>query len=1523
MASIELALIIAIALAAPSPGSIILGCAWDDDASGALHRPATLTSSLDGHLIDPGLGTDAQIIENIGQAVDANGALYLRGRGASVIFHADRITVIMESGEALSDRPMYDVVFDGSNPVAPEGVDPTGTRYSYFLGNDSARWVSGARGFAGVRYTGLWDGIDLVYRLVGATLKYDLNVAPHADPSSIRMRYSGAEGIHIDEGTGALAISLRSGICRDDGPLSFQQGPSGLAPVESRFVLRDPWTVGFEVDGYDPSRELVIDPRLIFSTYLGADGNDGAADCHLGPDGDVYVLVCTSSSSFPTTIDGFDVAHNGGYDIAVSRLSSNGSRLVYSTYIGGSQDDNNPYGMTPSIYAAFGGIWVDGSGAVFVTGHTRSSDFPTTVGAYDRSINGQYDGFVLKLAPAGDRLEFSTFLGGLANDYPIDICADSTGRPIVSGYTEGTFPTTPGAFDTTFNGGVDGFVTRLSGQGDSLNLSTMLGGSGEDYGYSITVDGSDRTYVVGYTQGAGFPTATGAYDASFNGNYDIFALKLDADWQSLEYGTFIGSSGGDYADDVVVDAQGRAYICGVADGNGYPTVTGCYDTSWNGDLDGIVLRLDETGSSLQKSTFYGSSAVDRVYSVRLAANDDVVLAGWTTGSPPTTPDAYSSTNNGAEDAFIVRFDSNLTTLEYGSLFGSTTTDTGWTIAIDEKEDDIVLVGTTLGDDFPTTSGAYDTTYNGGSYADVFILKLGVVSPPSWRSLPTLAAVEDVPLAYNFSENVTDIDTLPARLSITSTSNYVIAAHGLDVTFLFPNGVTAASVPLTLYDEFESAQAIVNFTIEPVNDPPRCTVPTRHTLTEDVPYTIEFGAYVTDVDNARDELRLDISSPYASATGLNLILTYPEGLRTDVLFVNVSDGNLSTEIRLEITVMPVDDPPVVLAIPPFVAVEDRDSVLNVTPYLADVDTPLVDLTIMVLDMNCTVRGKELHFLFHLPVEGLEVVLEVADAHSRVTATLLVNATPVNDPPVVGAVPPQLVEEGEPSSIDLSPYIMDEDTPEFALVLSCQSPFFVEAEGLNLILFYDAWVPEHTIEFSVFDGIAQANGTLTVQVQAVNDPPVILGIGTLEPPIVVAIREGEERWFSIRVMDEDSMSFRYTISSSWHGITTFLNGSLRVLAVQADVGGHDINLTVDDMAGGMTTLQFSVVVSNVDDPPTAPIITSPLNHTTVEEGTNVTFRIDVYDPDMSLGQVLTVTWVSNVSGLLMTRTSDGNLSFTTDALPIGDHRIDVTVTDGTHVRTVWLELSVIEKYVPPPPPPEEPSFFTQPAGIAAVVLVIVLVVIGVLLGVSWTRRRLAEREVEEEERARAEAERQRQSESGVEITMGGDLAQLSRDLGDMVTKLEAQRAAEASVAATTAPSPPLEPVLTMPTVEDEADRERTREMREVMRALTQLPQGLPTSLAGWDMAELARTIVDGEKRTAADGTPLVLIKGRWYCADRSNVGTFAREWKEPAPAPGGPLTDVERARKMERLETALLEGKITEETYRELKAKYEKG
>jgi len=341
----------------------------------------------------------------------------------------------------------------------------------------------------------------------------------------------------------------------------------------------------------------------------------------------------------------------------------------------------------------------------------------------------------------------------------------------------------------------------------------------------------------------------------------------------------------------------------------------------------------------------------------------------------------------------------------------------------------------------------------------------------------------------------------------------------------------------------------------------------------------------------------------------------------------------------------------------------------------------------------------------------------------------------------------------------------------------------------------------------------------------------------------------------------------------------------------------------------------------------VLVLPQNHTIVEEGTNITFSVDVLDPDTALGQVLTVTWVSNVSGLIRTLTSDHALMFVTDQLPVGTHRVTVTVTDGHYVREAWLELTVTAKYVPPPPRPEEPSLLIGTTGIAIIVLVIVLVVVGVVLAVVMGRRRGAE-EAEEERASATMAAKPSPEPVTAPITMEGDLRALGASMGDMAAQLEATRAQEARTAAAlpAGPAPVLEAVPAPLSEVDEADRERTREVREVMRALTQLPQGLPTTLWGWDMNELARTVVDSERRTVPDGTQLVKIKGRWYNADRTNVGVFMREWKEPeAPAPPrtGPMTADERKRKLDQLETALLDGKISEPTYRELKRKYEGG
>jgi hypothetical protein len=1473
---------------------------------------------------DPMRCTGAQIIENVGQADIGGGTLYLLGEEASVIFRADRITVVLGRAAAAGGilPCSYDVVFEGARPVVPEGIDPTGTTYNYFLGDDPSLWTTGVRGFAGARYAGLWDGIDLVYRLAGGELKYDALVAPGACPDQIRMRYSGVDAVRLEGATGALSVETAAGTCTDGMPASFQQGPSGPVPVESGFELLDPWTVGFAVGRYDRSSPLVIDPQLVFSTYLGTGAIDYGESCALGPGGDLWIQGATNGDGFPLQDPLYDKL-SGGTDVFVSRLSSDGEDLLYSTYIGGSENDNGQTGFSlPN--SMLGAICVDDSGAVYVTGHTMSADFPITPGAMDSTFTSSYDGFVLKLSPEGDALEFSTFIG--SNDvYPTDICLDSAGNPVICGFTSDAFPTTAGAYDTTYDAALDVFVAKLDASGDTLLCSSYLGDYYNEYACALALGPEDAIYVAGYANDW-FPTTAGAYDRTYGGAVDMFVAKFDSNLSSLAYSTYIGTSSLDKTTDLAVDGRGRAYVLGFTKGHDFPVVAGCYDTSYHGMEDVVVLRLSANGSRLERSTFYGAANNDEAFGLGFAPDGDVYVGGHGyEHDVPTTPDAYDQSHNGGWDLFLARFDAELTALEFGSMYGSTDSERAWDLAIDQGEGTIFLVGDTDDASLPTTTWAYDRSYNG--VTDTFAMKFGVLLPPRWGALDPLAAEEDVPLVHDFSSSVVDPDTRREHLSIASTSSFFLEADGLNVTFLFPEGVTEAIVPLTVYDGFSSADALVNFTVLAVNDPPVCIIPTRLTAMEDVPHIIEFGPYVTDPDNTTDELSLIVSSPCATIEGLNLTVTYPEGILSDVLWVNVTDGLLATEVRLEISVTPVDDPPTVLPLPEFVAVEDADSVFNVTPFLRDVDTPTEHLSITVRDANCTVVGADLHFLFHRPATGLVVPLEVADRHATVTATLHVTVTPVNDPPVVRGLPPQPLNEDEPATVDLSECIEDEDTPRGELVLECTDPHLVHLiEGLNLTLLFTEWVPEQTITFSVFDGSARTNGSLDVQVQAVNDPPVILTVGGLPPPVTISIDAGTELYLQVLVSDEDSTAFRYTVSSKWSGIMALPNGTIRLVAASGAVGDHTATLSVDDMSGGNTSVPLTIHVLDVNDPPTMPILVLPQNHTIVEEGTNVTFSVDVTDPDVALGQVLTVSWVSNVSGLIGTLTSEGALRFATDRLPVGTHRITVTVTDGEYTSEAWLELTVTPKHVQPPQGPGGPSSLAGTTGIAAAAIIAVLAVVGVVLLAVTRRRRGADAGEERASALMATAPAPPPTLEPVTapIKMEGDLAAEGRRPTDVVSQLEAVRAAEARAAAAM-PAPALEAAPLPVTKEDEADRERTREIREMMRSLTQLPQGLPTTLWGWDMAELARATVDGPKRTASDGTGLVGIKGRWYNADRTNVGVFMREWKEPEETPQrpGPMTVDERQGKLERLEAGLLEGKISEQTYRELKRKYEGG
>ncbi len=792
-------------------------------------------------------------------------------------------------------------------------------------------------------------------------------------------------------------------------------------------------------------------------------------------------------------------------------------------------------------------------------------------------------------------------------------------------------------------------------------------------------------------------------------------------------------------------------------------------------------------------------------------------------------------------------------------------------------------------------------------------------PPEWSSVPSLNAVEDVPFLYDFSGNVSDIDNLLDDLMITANSPFVTKISGLEVTFEFPNGVLQATVPLVLSDRANQVGQDVNFTIEPVNDPPFQVLPDTIQATEDVPLTIDISAYVWDIDNTSEDLSLMTEDPYATIDQMNLTVIFPEGITSHILWLNITDGLKQTQGQISFVIQPVDNPPIIRPLGNFTAIEDQNSVFDIGPYVYDVDTPVDELLARVWEPNCTVWGLELHFMFPVGGRTYTIFIEVVDAKNRVMTSLIVNVENVNDPPMVGGVSPKLFTEDEARTVDLSLYLSDEDHVLEDLVLYCDHHAVVSIDDFNITFLFTTWETQQTINFSVTDGIGWANGSFEAQVEMVNDPPSIIGISDLDVPYTVILSEGTEKWFEVYVEDEDDTVFTYEFTSTWNGFMVFANGSIRITATYNDIGEHVVTLIVDDRNGEVTSEDISINVLNVNDPPSAPIISSPHNHTIIEEGENVTFSVDLDDPDIiQVGQVLSVVWISNISGKLNELATGDPLEFTMNTLAIGIHRIDVTITDGEYVRTAWFEITVIEKYVPPPDNDDdgEVNLLTEPGSIAVIAVVFLVVLVSVVLFINSRRGRIEEGDVEPIPGA---------DHLSVDVMdePAQDLASLSSELDKIATELEEQRDVGR---VTSEPLPELE-TLAIPLAaqsveysEDEmAERAHTTEVREVMKVLTQLPRGLPTSLGAWDLTDLASAIVDGERKTAPDGAELVLITNKWYEASYKNPGTFLKEWKEGLDFETEP--GIDKARKLDLLEVRLMEGKISEETYNRLRVKYE--
>ena len=601
-------------------------------------------------------------------------------------------------------------------------------RINYLIGNDRSKWRRNVRTYGTVVYRNLWPGTDLRFEGGKGRLKYELVLAPGARVSQVRLAYRGARSLSLDR-SGNLAIHTALGTLKDTRPSSYQVRNGKRVRIPSRFVLGQGASYGFALGTYDRRQPLVIDPGLVYSTYLGGPGDDTGDAIAVDPRGNAYVTGDTYSPvGFPTTAGAFQPSWQGAEDAFVTKLNPSGSALVYSTYLGGTADE--PYWS--------GSIAVDPSGQAYVAGTTLSPDFPTTSGAFQQTYQGGIgDAYVTKLNRNGSGLVYSTFLGSPGDDgayYSDAIALDGCGSAYVTGFTDSAGFPTKNAYQSMFKGVNDAFVSKLNPSGSSLVYSTYLGGSNDDDATGIAVSGGNA-YVSGYTASTDFPTRH-AYQSTNGGAYDGFVTRLDDDGDSLDYSTYLGRTGFDVAGAIDVGGDGKAVVTGDTDGADFPTTPGAFQQTYGGGADDeFVTKLSSSGSSLAYSTFLGGSGNDYANNVAVDWFGQAHVVGFSDSSDfPVTPNAVQPIFGGAGppwfygDATVAKLSSSGSSLAYSSYLGGTLDETGLGVALDWAGK-VYLTGSTNSLDFPTTPGAWDRTYNGSSlgygYGDAWVAKLDV------------------------------------------------------------------------------------------------------------------------------------------------------------------------------------------------------------------------------------------------------------------------------------------------------------------------------------------------------------------------------------------------------------------------------------------------------------------------------------------------------------------------------------------------------------------------------------------------------------------------------------------------------------------------------------------------------------------------------------------------------------------------------------------------------------------------------
>lgn len=639
---------------------------------------------------------------NQGQA-DSSARFVSAVGGPRLLLSPSRATIGLRQSSPAGDEPLSMQLVSADPNAEVRGLDLLTTRANYFIGNDPSSWHTNIPTYARVICEKVYPGVDMIYHGSEGQLEYDFVVEPGANAGLIRLRFEGANKTAVDP-VGNLIVQAKDTQVRHNKPVAYQEVDGVREDVRAAFSLFPDGTAGFQIGEYDKTRELVIDPVLVFSTYLGGSAADSGTGIFVDSEGSAYVLGDSRSSDFT-----HGTPDNS--DIFIGKLSANGGAFTYAFFGGSKHDsatglavdaDGNTYisGSTQSddlagpnsINSALSGpsdalvirfnldngfsystivggagdetgvsIAIDDAGNAYISGKTTSIDFPPVNAIQPAYGGGDSDAFVSKIAPDGASLVYSTYLGGSGTENlsgRTGIAVDSAGNAYATGDTQSTdFPLKdPLRSSKTGNeSSLDAYVSKIDPTGAAFVYSTYAGGSEDDTGLGIAADSSGNAYVVGSTLSTTFTGSASTRPST--GTTDAFVAKLNASGSALSYLTFIGGVTGDEsANAIVVDASGNAYVTGAA-GEGFQTVMSVQSYFAGGEEDALVARLSPAGT-VNFSTYLGGDGGEAGLGIAVDSAGSIYVTGSTDSEEYLTRAPIREENAGETDLFVSKIDPN-------------------------------------------------------------------------------------------------------------------------------------------------------------------------------------------------------------------------------------------------------------------------------------------------------------------------------------------------------------------------------------------------------------------------------------------------------------------------------------------------------------------------------------------------------------------------------------------------------------------------------------------------------------------------------------------------------------------------------------------------------------------------------------------------------------------------------------------------------------------------------------------------